>query len=163
GTSAMMGRWGSAYAGFIPDCTSGALTVTISAPGALRAQTVEVGAGEQSRVTEQELAPGETKSFVLSGWNSRKAVILIGTSLETGQQAFTWSASTAGSYAEPATLPPVVRLRLDSGDRLVLAPGQKTVIKALAQYDTCQDGRDVSGEVLWHSTNEDVVTVVGGT
>jgi hypothetical protein len=162
GTSASLGRWGSGYAGFTPDCTSGTLKLTVTANAPLRAQAVEIGAGEQSQTTEAALAAGESHTFTVSGWNRRKSVVLVGTNLDGAQQTFTWSAATEGTYTEPTTFPPVLRLKLDSGDRIVLAPGQKKQVKALAEYDTCQDGRDVSGEVLWHSTDEAVVTIEDG-
>jgi hypothetical protein len=162
GTSPPVGRWGSTYVDLYPDCSSSTLTVTARATGAMRAQLVEIGASEASPVSEQAIPAGGEVTFSLPDWNRRKRVVLIGTSVDGGNNTLTWSAATSGSYVDPASTPPIARLRLDTPDRVVLAPGQTRQVKALAQYDTCQDGRDVSAQVLWHSSDDSIASVADG-
>jgi hypothetical protein len=156
GESVEVGLRGSAFVTLEPDCASADLAVTVRPEGRMRFQLVAQAREGESQVTERLVEGGAEATLTVAGWGRHAKVALVGTSLAF-EQTFTWEARVSGAHERPTP----VALAVDS-PALALAGGERRSLRATATYGTCDDGRDVTAEVAWSSTDPRVVTVAGG-
>jgi Bacterial Ig-like domain (group 2) len=162
GTSADLGHLGSTYVELRPDCTSAALHLTAITTGAAHLQVVEIAAGGASVVQEGSLVAAGELAFDVGDWNHRRRVVLVATNLDGAGTQVGYTASTAGSYSAPASQPAVSALRFESGIAVTLPRGATHPLRLLADFGTCEDGRDVTATVAWQSSDPAVATVLAG-
>ncbi len=161
--SVTIGALGSGYLAPPPDCTSAELALRVTATAPMRVHVVAVAAGGESPVSVHDVQAGGTIDVAVPSWNHHARVVVAGTHLGAGEATFSVTPTVSGAYAPPATLPPVKRLEITPGAAVSLVEGARAELRATATYGTCSDGRDVTGEISWHSSDDSVATVSAGT
>lgn len=165
GTRGGIAPLGSAYVEFVPDCATADLEVVVRAGAApLRVQLIEVAAGDEaSPVGAADVAAGGEVTLAASDWGWRRRVVVAATNTGAAAGAtYDFAATASGTYVGPATLPPVAALAVAPGEPLALDVGGVAELTAAASYGTCADGRDVTAEVTWRSSDDSVATVAAG-
>jgi hypothetical protein len=162
GTSPSVGFRGSSFVSIAPDCASGDLTVRVTPAGRMKLQLLAEAAGGESPVTAVTVDGGVEGTLSVEGWNRYRRVVLVATNLSIVAGTFEYRTSVSGTYAPAATRPAPEAIVI-AGPPLTLAVGAGAALRATADYGTCEDGRDVTAEVAWASSDEAVATVMAGS
>jgi hypothetical protein len=161
-TSGRIGSRGSAYLAVQPDCASADLRLAVVATAPMRLHALGVFPRGESDVFVRDAAAGEEVTLDVPAWNQYQRVTLVGTNLGANGATFTATAAVSGAGGPPPRTPSPGALSVTPEAALTLGEGEEALLSALATYDTCEDGRDVTATVSWHSSDETVARVAAG-
>jgi len=162
GDSESLGARGSAYVAIAPDCASGDLRLRVRPTASMRLSVIGEQSHAASPVQSVEAPAGVETVVDVHGWNQYERVVLAGTNTGGAPATFHWAAEVSGTYTPPASLPPAARLNATPAN-VTVETGASEAMAVRADFGTCEDGRDVSSQVTWSSSDAAIAVASGGS